>query len=75
MTLTLIFICFAVLMILSMPIAIVLAASTAMYLLFISSTPLTSLIQQLFNLFIFCLLVITYVPKLSLLLPEIFLRR
>ena len=49
MTLTLIFICFAVLMILSMPIAIVLAASTAMYLLFISSTPLTSLIQQLFN--------------------------
>jgi C4-dicarboxylate transporter DctM subunit len=49
MTLTLIFVCFFALMILSMPIALVLAATTAMYLIFISNTPLTSLIQQLFN--------------------------
>jgi C4-dicarboxylate transporter, DctM subunit len=49
MTLTLIFICFFALMLLSVPISIVLAATTVMYLLFISNTPLTSLIQQLFN--------------------------
>jgi len=49
MMLTIVFICFFALMTLSTPIAIVLAATTAMYLFFIASTPLTSLIQQLFN--------------------------
>ena len=49
MGIPLIFICFFVLMALSMPIALVLAASTALYLLFVASTPLTSLVQQLFN--------------------------
>ncbi len=49
MAITLIFICFFALMVLSMPIALVLAASTAMYLIFIANTPLTSLVQQLFN--------------------------
>ncbi len=49
MGLTLVFIAFAVLMCLSMPISIVLAGTTALYLLFVSSTPLTSLVQQLFN--------------------------
>lgn len=49
MAITLIFICFFALMVLSMPIALVLAASTAMYLIFVANTPLTSLVQQLFN--------------------------
>jgi len=49
MTLTLVIICFVVLLVLSMPIALVLAATTAIYLLFITNTPVTSLIQQLFN--------------------------
>jgi len=44
-----IFICFFSLMVLSTPISIVLAATTAMYLFFIAQTPITSLIQQLFN--------------------------
>jgi len=49
MAIPLIFICFFTLMVLSMPIALVLAASTAMYLIFVANTPLTSLVQQLFN--------------------------
>src|SRR5512133_1199424 len=49
MGISLIFVCFFALMAISMPIALVLAASTALYLLFIASTPLTSLVQQLFN--------------------------
>jgi len=49
MTLTVILVCFFALLALSMPIALLLAATTAIYLVFISHTPLTSLIQQLFN--------------------------
>ena len=49
MTLTLLIVCFFVLLLLSMPISLLLAATTAIYLLFISNTPVTSLIQQLFN--------------------------
>jgi C4-dicarboxylate transporter DctM subunit len=49
MTLTIVLICFFVLLALSMPIALLLAATTAVYLVFISNTPVTSLIQQLFN--------------------------
>ena len=49
MTLTVVLICFFALLTLSMPIALLLAATTAIYLVFISHTPLTSLIQQLFN--------------------------
>lgn len=49
MAIPLIFICFFALMVISMPIALVLAASTAMYLFFVADTPLTSLVQQLFN--------------------------
>jgi C4-dicarboxylate transporter, DctM subunit len=48
-TLTVVFVCFFLLLVLSMPIALVLAATTAVYLVFIAHTPLTSLIQQLFN--------------------------
>jgi C4-dicarboxylate transporter DctM subunit len=48
-TLTVIFVCFFALLILSMPIALVLVTTTAAYLFFIAHTPLTSLIQQLFN--------------------------
>jgi C4-dicarboxylate transporter DctM subunit len=46
---TMVFISFFILLALSMPIALVLAATTAIYLVFIAHTPLTSLIQQLFN--------------------------
>ncbi len=49
MTLTIVFVCFFVLLVFSMPIALVLAATTAVYLFFIAHAPLTSLIQQLFN--------------------------
>ena len=49
MTLTIVLICFFVLLALSMPIALLLAATTAIYLIFIAHTPVTSLIQQLFN--------------------------
>ena len=49
MTLTLLIVCFFALLLLSMPISLLLAATTAIYLLFISNTPVTSLIQQLFN--------------------------
>lgn len=49
MTLTVIFVCFFALLALSMPIALVLVTSTAFYLFFIAHTPLTSLVQQLFN--------------------------
>ena len=49
MDLVLILLCFFVLLALSAPIAIVLVATTAIYLIFIAQTPLTSLIQQLFN--------------------------
>jgi C4-dicarboxylate transporter DctM subunit len=49
MTLTVVLICFFVLLALSMPIALLLAATTAIYLIFISNTPVTSLVQQLFN--------------------------
>lgn len=49
MTLTIVLICFVVLLALSMPISLLLAATTAIYLIFIAQTPLTSLIQQLFN--------------------------
>ena len=49
MSLSFILISFFVLLTLSMPISIVLAATTTVYLLFIAKTPLTSLIQQLFN--------------------------
>jgi C4-dicarboxylate transporter DctM subunit len=48
-TLTIIFVCFFALLALSMPIALVLATTTAFYLFFVAQTPLTSLIQQLFN--------------------------
>jgi len=47
--LTLIFICFFILLALSAPIAIALVTTTAIYLFFVAHTPLTSLIQQLFN--------------------------
>jgi len=47
--LTLIFICFFVLLTLSVPISIALVTTTAIYLFFVAHTPLTSLIQQLFN--------------------------
>jgi C4-dicarboxylate transporter, DctM subunit len=49
MTLTVVLLCFFALLALSMPIALLLAATTAVYLAFIAHTPLTSLIQQLFN--------------------------
>ncbi|MCX8111512.1 MAG: TRAP transporter large permease subunit [Syntrophorhabdaceae bacterium] len=49
MNLTILFICFFVLLTLSIPISIVLVTTTAIYLFFIAKTPLTSLIQQLFN--------------------------
>ncbi|HAR96121.1 MAG TPA: C4-dicarboxylate ABC transporter permease [Deltaproteobacteria bacterium] len=49
MTLTIIFLCFFLLLTLSMPISLVLVTTTAVYLFFIAQTPLTSLIQQLFN--------------------------
>lgn len=49
MNLTIIFLCFFVLLTLSLPIAIVLVTTTAIYLFFIAHTPLTSLVQQLFN--------------------------
>ncbi|MDD5245351.1 MAG: TRAP transporter large permease subunit, partial [Syntrophorhabdaceae bacterium] len=49
MNLTIIFLCFFVLLTLSLPISIVLVTTTAIYLFFIAHTPLTSLIQQLFN--------------------------
>jgi C4-dicarboxylate transporter, DctM subunit len=49
MTLTVVLICFFALLALTMPIALLLAATTAIYLIFIASTPVTSLIQQLFN--------------------------
>jgi C4-dicarboxylate transporter DctM subunit len=49
MHLAFILFCFFALLTLSMPISLVLAATTAIYLIFISKTPLTSLIQQLFN--------------------------
>ncbi len=49
MTLTIVLICFFVLLALSMPIALLLAATTAIYLIFIAHVPVTSLIQQLFN--------------------------
>ena len=49
MSLTIVLLCFFVLLALSAPIAIVLVATTAIYLIFIAQTPLTSLIQQLFN--------------------------
>jgi len=49
MTMTIIFICFFLLLALSMPISLLLAATTAIYLIFIAHIPVTSLIQQLFN--------------------------
>jgi len=49
MTLPIILICFFALLALSVPISILLAATTAIYLIFIAHTPLISLIQQLFN--------------------------
>ncbi len=49
MSLTIILVCFFAMLALSMPISLVLAGTTAIYLLFIAQTPLTSLIQQLFN--------------------------
>lgn len=49
MSLTIVLLCFFVLLALSAPIAIVLVATTAIYLIFVVQTPLTSLIQQLFN--------------------------
>jgi len=49
MTLTIVLICFFTLLVLSMPIALLLAATTAIYLIFIANIPVTSLIQQLFN--------------------------
>ena len=49
MNLTFIFLCFFALLTLSIPISLVLATTTAIYLLTIAKTPLTSLIQQLFN--------------------------
>ncbi len=49
MSLAIVLLCFFVLLALSAPIAIVLVATTAIYLIFIAQTPLTSLVQQLFN--------------------------
>jgi C4-dicarboxylate transporter DctM subunit len=49
MNLTIIFICFFALLALSIPVSIVLVTTTAIYLFFVAQTPLTSLIQQLFN--------------------------
>jgi C4-dicarboxylate transporter, DctM subunit len=49
MTLPIVLICFFALLALSMPIALLLATTTAIYLIFIAHAPLTSLIQQLFN--------------------------
>ncbi|HOE16714.1 MAG TPA: TRAP transporter large permease subunit [Syntrophorhabdaceae bacterium] len=49
MNLTIIFICFFALLALSLPISIVLVTTTAVYLFFFAKTPLTSLVQQLFN--------------------------
>jgi C4-dicarboxylate transporter, DctM subunit len=49
MTLTIVLVCFFILLALSMPIALLLAATTAIYLIFIAHIPVTSLIQQLFN--------------------------
>ncbi|MCX7965912.1 MAG: TRAP transporter large permease subunit [Syntrophorhabdaceae bacterium] len=49
MNLTILFLCFFALLTLSIPISIVLVTTTAIYLFFIAKTPLTSLIQQLFN--------------------------
>jgi C4-dicarboxylate transporter DctM subunit len=49
MTLTVVLLCFFALLTLSMPISLLLAATTAVYLIFIANTPVTSLIQQLFN--------------------------
>ncbi|MCX8023563.1 MAG: TRAP transporter large permease [Syntrophorhabdaceae bacterium] len=49
MNLSLVFICFAVLLVIGMPISLLLATITAVYLIFIANTPVTSLIQQLFN--------------------------
>jgi C4-dicarboxylate transporter DctM subunit len=49
MHLTFILLCFLGLLTLSMPISLVLVTTTAIYLLAVAKTPLTSLIQQLFN--------------------------
>ncbi len=49
MNLTLMFICFFSFLVLSVPIALVLASTTAIYLHFVTKTSLSSLIQQLFN--------------------------
>ncbi|MHB8827942.1 MAG: TRAP transporter large permease [Syntrophales bacterium] len=49
MTLTVVLICFFCFLLLGMPIALVMGATTAIYLIFIAHTPVTSLIQQLFN--------------------------
>jgi C4-dicarboxylate transporter DctM subunit len=49
MNLALVLLCFFVLLALSTPIAIVLVATTAIYIIFVAQTPVTSLIQQLFN--------------------------
>jgi C4-dicarboxylate transporter, DctM subunit len=49
MTLTIVLLCFFALLALSMPISLLLAATTMVYLVFIAHTPPTSLIQQLFN--------------------------
>jgi C4-dicarboxylate transporter DctM subunit len=48
-TLTIVLLCFFALLALSMPISLLLAATTAVYLIFIAHIPVTSLIQQLFN--------------------------
>ncbi|MGD8563854.1 MAG: TRAP transporter large permease subunit, partial [Desulfarculaceae bacterium] len=42
-------ICFAALLLLGMPISVLLAATTALVLLLFTNTPLTILVQQLFN--------------------------
>lgn len=49
MTLTIVLLCFFALLALSMPISLLLAATTMVYLVFVAHTPPTSLIQQLFN--------------------------
>ena len=49
MTLTVVLICFFIFLLIGMPIALVLGATTAVYLIFIAHIPVTSLIQQLFN--------------------------
>ncbi|MCS7281108.1 MAG: TRAP transporter large permease [Desulfobacterota bacterium] len=49
MDLSIILLCFSLFLVLSVPIALVLASTTAIYLAFLTKTPLTSLIQQLFN--------------------------